>query len=609
MKAYVSDTEDLKQDPSYQETWDDMIVNFLSESLDVVQECDWVISLGNAFAEQYELYTFDDDHAALLHRCFGMLLQKVDNRSYVREMIDWMYKQANIACPSNRLGLAKAIGLVAASHLDTILEKLKAILDNVGQSFFQRFLNFFSERTKNMDDSDDIHATLALMYGYAARYAPSTVIEARIDALVGTNMLSRLLHVRHPKAKQAVITAIDLLGRAVINAAGNGISFPLKRRDQLLDYIVTLMGLDDEVDISDSSIELLRTQALALSACTTLVSVEPKLTIETRNLVMKATLGFFALPNDPSDVVNPLIDNLITLLCAILLTSGEDGRSRAEQLLHLLGQIDQFVSSSVEYQRRRGCLAAYEMLLKFRTLCVTGYCPLGCLGSCTHSKQVDRSLHRISNLPSAFTLPSRDALCLGDRIVVYLPRCADTNSEVRKVSAQIVDQLFSISLSLPRSVTCSSTNLEMFYGALSSLEDVIAILRSDASIDPSEVFNRVVSSVCILLTKDELVATLSNCSAAICDKIKQSSEGAIQSVVEFVTKRGNDLIESDISRTTQSLLTATVHVTEKYLRQEILGAVSFLTKISHLISNYHSNYKNYFISTFMLTALTLVCLK
>lgn len=27
MKAYVSDTEDLKLDPSYQETWDDMIIN------------------------------------------------------------------------------------------------------------------------------------------------------------------------------------------------------------------------------------------------------------------------------------------------------------------------------------------------------------------------------------------------------------------------------------------------------------------------------------------------------------------------------------------------------------------------------------------------------
>lgn len=30
MKAYVSDTEDLKQDSSYQETWDEMIINVSS---------------------------------------------------------------------------------------------------------------------------------------------------------------------------------------------------------------------------------------------------------------------------------------------------------------------------------------------------------------------------------------------------------------------------------------------------------------------------------------------------------------------------------------------------------------------------------------------------
>ena len=27
MKAYISDPEDLKQDSTYQETWDDMIIN------------------------------------------------------------------------------------------------------------------------------------------------------------------------------------------------------------------------------------------------------------------------------------------------------------------------------------------------------------------------------------------------------------------------------------------------------------------------------------------------------------------------------------------------------------------------------------------------------
>lgn len=80
--------------------------------------------------------------------------------------------------------------------------------------------------------------------------------------------------------------------------------------------------------------------------------------------------------------------------------SGEDGRSRAEQLLHMLRQIDQYVASPVEYQRRRGCRAVFEMLLKFRMVCIGGYCTLGCHGSCTHSKQVDRAVHgNISNLP------------------------------------------------------------------------------------------------------------------------------------------------------------------------------------------------------------------
>lgn len=141
---------------------------------------------------------------------------------------------------------------------------------------------------------------------------------------------------------------------------------------------------------------------------------------------------------------------------------------------------------------------------------------------------------------------------------------------------QILHLYFSISLSLPRPANSSFTNdIESSYSALSSLEDVIAILRSvsfpnasfcfflfllckslpaeriikwqnsvipkylmrarcntlvflfhfassvykpfyfwthsyfqDASIDPSEVFNRVVSSVCILLTKDEVSFSL-----------------------------------------------------------------------------------------------------
>ncbi|XP_042457069.1 protein SHOOT GRAVITROPISM 6-like isoform X3 [Zingiber officinale] len=578
MKAYISDLDDLRQDLSYQETWDDMIVNFLAASLDVVQDNEWIISLGNAFARQYALYDDDDEHLALLHRCLGMLLQKVDDRIYVHGKIEWMYDRANISVPVNRLGLAKGMGLIAASHLDTVLEKLKLILDNVGHSRFQRILSYFFGKV--LEDADDTYAALALMYGYAARYAPSTVIEARINALVGTNMLSRLLHVQHPTAKQAVITAIDLLGRAVINAAEMGISFPLKRRDQMLDYVLTLMGRDENEGLVDSSTEHLHTQSLALSACKTLVLVEPRLPVEARNRVLKATLGFFALSSDPSDIISPLVDNLISLLCAILSTSGEDGRSRADQLLHILRQVDSFVSSSVEHQRRRGCTAVYELLLKFRNLFSGGVCGLGCHSSCTHNKQIDIVTQRkFSNLPSAFVLPSRNYLSLGERVMTYLPRCADTSSEVRKLAAQILGLLFSMALSLPKlAASVDYSDIEVSYSALSSLEDVISILRRDASIDQSETFNRVISSVCVLLMRDELVISLNTCTSAICDKIKQSADGAIQAVTDFITKRGNELHELDISRTTQSLLSATVTTTDKHTRQEVLNAISCLAE-------------------------------
>uniref|UniRef100_A0A0D9VPJ2 Condensin complex subunit 1 C-terminal domain-containing protein n=1 Tax=Leersia perrieri TaxID=77586 RepID=A0A0D9VPJ2_9ORYZ len=540
MKAYISDPEDLKQDSTYQETWDGMIINFLAESLDVVNDSEWVISLGDAFARQYDLYATSDGHSALLHRCLGMLLQKVDDRIYVREKIDWMCTHSSMSIPINRLGLAQGIGLVAASHLDTVLEKLKNILDNAGQSTLQRFLSLLSFRAKT-EDVDDTYAALALMYGYAARYAPSTVIEARINALVGTNMLGRFLHVQHPTAKQAVITAIDLLGQAVITAAEMGISFPLKRRDQLLEYVLTLMGRDQNDDLVDFSTELLHTQSLALSACTTLVSIEPRLPMETRNRVMKATLG------------------------------GEDGRSRAEQLLHILRQLDPYVSSSAEHQRRRGCIAVNEVLVKFRNLCSGGFGVLGPYPSFTLNKQVDQAAPR--SLSTAFVLPNRDSLSLGERIMAYLPRCADTNAEVRKTAIQIIALFFNIALSLPKQkASASDVDLESSYSALSSLEDIVSIIRREASVDQAEVFHRVVSSVCILLSKDELVVLLHSCTLATCDKVKQSSDGSIQAIIMFIVRRGKELREPDVLRATQSLLSSAVSLTDKDSRREVLNA-------------------------------------
>ncbi|ONL93633.1 Protein SHOOT GRAVITROPISM 6 [Zea mays] len=358
-----------------------------------------------------------------------------------------------------------------------------------------------------------------------------------------------------------------------------GISFPLKRRDQLLEYVLTLMGRDQSNDLTDFNTELLHTQSLALSACTTLVSLEPRLPMETRNRVMKATLGFFALPTEPSSIVESLVTNLIILLGAILLTSGEDGRSRAEQLLHILRQLDPYVSSSLEHQRRRGCVAVQEVLIKFRNLCSGGFGALGSYPTFTMNKQIDRGTRSLSSLPSAFVLPSRDSLSLGERTMAYLPRCADTDTEVRKVAIQIIALFFDISLSLPKQKAYpNDIDLESSYSALSSLEELVSIVRREASVDQTELFQRVVSSVCILLSKDELVVLLHSCTLATCDKIKQSADASIQAIIMFIIRRGKELREADVSRTTQSLLSSAISLTDTHSRQEVLNAISCLAE-------------------------------
>lgn len=51
---------------------------------------------------------------------------------------------------------------------------------------------------------------------------------------------------------------------------------------------------------------------------------------------------------------------------------------------------------------------------------------------------------------------------------------------------------------------CSYVKHKIVQIFLGSSSKILAIYLQDASIDPSEVFNRIVSSVSVLLTKDEV---------------------------------------------------------------------------------------------------------
>ena len=73
-------------------------------------------------------------------------------------------------------------------------------------------------------------------------------------------------------------------------------------------------------------------------------------------------------------------------------------------MLHILRQLDPYVSSSLEHQRRRGCVAVQEVLIKFRNLCSGGFGALGSYPAFIMNKQIDQGGTRsLSSLSCMFT--------------------------------------------------------------------------------------------------------------------------------------------------------------------------------------------------------------
>lgn len=71
MKAYVSDTDDLKQDPSYQDTWDDMIVNV--SVIDLSKSCRPLVEVCYHFKEVQVMESNILVYVVLIHVVMGSI--------------------------------------------------------------------------------------------------------------------------------------------------------------------------------------------------------------------------------------------------------------------------------------------------------------------------------------------------------------------------------------------------------------------------------------------------------------------------------------------------------------------------------------------------------
>ncbi|GAQ77702.1 ARM repeat superfamily protein [Klebsormidium nitens] len=407
----------------WQEQWEEMVLDLLGESLEVIADQGWTLLLGSAFEDQFRLYAPSGTRHPFCYRCIGVVLQKLSDSSYCYHKLEQLYARADLSQPLHRKSVAMAVGLAANSHLETVLELLRKVFAQQKRKL-RPFLGFLGFSSASKPEVERHFASLALMYGYTAFYAPPTELQGRIDALVGTGYFAELLKVDTWAAKYAVIAAIDLLARSVQGAADRGVPFPLKKKEDLLTHVMMLMAG------SGWASELLEIQSRALEAFTTLISVDPPVSPIARNRLLESVIHLFAAPPEPTRVITPLLSSLVTLLITMLRAAARDPSAQAELLELQLSQLDRFVTSADDVIRERACGAVLSLLQEYRALLSAGS-------------------SRSEGAEGSGTGGCRSILLLGERLAVYLPRCTDPLVHVRELAGTIVEELASIASLLP----------------------------------------------------------------------------------------------------------------------------------------------------------------
>jgi hypothetical protein len=93
------------------ETWEDLILRLLSETIRLVNDPVWTKNLGVQYTEQLAVYESDADLKRVCMKHLGLVLQKTDEKRFIRESLATLFESTNYKEPLEREGCAQVQGL------------------------------------------------------------------------------------------------------------------------------------------------------------------------------------------------------------------------------------------------------------------------------------------------------------------------------------------------------------------------------------------------------------------------------------------------------------------------------------------------------------------
>lgn len=187
------------------------------------------------------------------------MLQLVHHKEFIRRCLDTLFSEVDHNQALDRQGCAQALGYVANTHLDAVLEKIQSFVKREYHSCPIELQSNLTDLTADGGKSggggglfglfkgsaevkDGAHInTIILALGYVAAFANPAILPSRVDVHV-INTLKQFLNNRNQLRRESLITAIDLVAKAVHQQRlGPESRFVLKSRDELLLKVIEFM--------------------------------------------------------------------------------------------------------------------------------------------------------------------------------------------------------------------------------------------------------------------------------------------------------------------------------------------------------------------------------
>eukprot|EP01137_Pigoraptor_chileana_P006839 Opistho-2@51650 len=407
--------------------WEELLLKLLARTVDAVASEEWTATLAMEMSRQLDLYVAMPKEKNFLYRCIGIVLKKTTDKTFLQVTLDTMIHSVDHTEPLEREGCALAFGYCAPTHADDVIDKLQSLIRSENllptptKPKSSSFLGIGGassssvSRDKDSDlQADRIRCTALLSFGYVALYSPLTVLSARLEAGIVSQMSQLLSQAREQSLREAAVRSIELLGAAVAPARiKDGPPITFARRSE---FITHALGFLTHERRATAPTPL---RAMTLDALAALARLEPELPENVCVEVISSSLG--ALLELPLQCSNGILAEtsaaLDRLVDAVVRESSDSHR-----LVILLEGILPTLRMEEDFRRLRALGALRVMLRSFLAL---------------RQEALDEDASAVPPLPN-----------LGRLCAHLVPRACESHVTIRADAVECISLLFKVDVAL-----------------------------------------------------------------------------------------------------------------------------------------------------------------